>query len=135
MSRSQIILEILGLLIVTLSSGKVVSQELSNIKQPALVISRSPTKLVDQFGILPAEDLSARFDSLFQAISQAPGSVGYVLLYCGKKCRYGEIEAHQRGIEVKIAMRMFDRSRIVVLNAGYRESFETELWLTVDPTV
>lgn len=96
---------------------------------PSRVITKPTLKLIDQFGIMNSEDRSARLDLLFSEIMQTPGSVGYILLYCGKKCRYGEIEAHQRGIEIKTAVRRFDRSRIVVLNAGFRENFETEIWV------
>lgn len=85
-------------------------------------------KLNDEFGRLNSEDRSARFDSFFQEISQNPESVGYVFLYCGKKCRYGEIEAHLRGIELKVALRKFNRSRLIIVNAGFREVFATELW-------
>lgn len=91
--------------------------------------SKPAAKLVDEFGKMNSEERSARFDLLFQEISETSGSVAYVLLYCGKKCRYGEIEAHMRGIELKVALRKFDRSRLVVVNAGFRESFGTELWI------
>jgi hypothetical protein len=103
--------------------------------RPPLVVKNSPIKLVDQFGTMNSEERSSRLDMLFAEIAQTPNSIGYVLLYCGKKCRYGEIEAHQRGIEIKIALRRFDRNRIVVLNAGFRETFETELWISADPRV
>ena len=95
---------------------------------------RPATKLVDNFGTLGSEDRSSRFDGLFQELSQNPGTVGFVFLFCGKTCRYGEIEAHLRGIEIKIALRKFDRSRLVVLHGGFREEFETELWLAADET-
>jgi hypothetical protein len=105
------------------------------VTRPPLVIAGSSTKLIDEFGNMTSEERSSRFDLLFAEIMQAPGSIGYVFLYCGKKCRYGEIEAHQRGIEIKIALRRFDRNRIVVLNGGFRENFETELWLAANPTM
>ena len=86
-------------------------------------------KLLDEFGIVNSEMRSSRFDYLFQELFRSPGSVGYVLLYCGKTCRYGEIEAHIRGIELKTRFRNPDRTKLVVLHAGYRDSFQTELWL------
>lgn len=104
------------------------AQQSTNPRIP-LVIINSTVTLVDQFGVMTAEDRSGRFDLLFSQIMQSPESVGYVFLYCGKKCRYGEIEAHQRGIEIKIGLRRFERNRIVVVNAGFRENFETELWI------
>ena len=88
-----------------------------------------PTRLIDQFGNLTGEERSARFDNLFNEISKKPASIGYVVLYCGKTCQYGEIEAHMRGIEIKIALRKFDRSKLVVVNGGFRPKFDTELWV------
>jgi len=99
--------------------------------RPALV-NKQAARLVDQFGKTSSEDRSARFDGLFQDILRNPKSIGYIFLYCGKKCRYGEIEAHLRGMEIKIGLRGFDRSRLVISNAGFKESFETELWLVPD---
>jgi len=113
-------------------SPDVRSQELP-VKIKASPMVATPTRLVDTFGKLSAEDRSARFDVLLQEISRTPNSIGYVFLYCGRQCRYGEIEAHQRGIEIKIALRHFERDRIVVLNAGFRDRFETELWLAGEP--
>jgi hypothetical protein len=93
--------------------------------QPA----QNEAKLTDEFGNLGSEERSARFDIFFQEIQRSPESIGYVFLYCGKKCRYGEIEAHLRGIELKTAIRKFNRSRLVIVNAGFRDDFVTELWL------
>ena len=123
-----------AVLCIALLTGSVATQD-TNRSRPGLVIVKPSVKLVDQFGVLSSEDRSARFDNLFQEISRNAGSVGYVFLYCGRKCRYGEIEAHQRGIEIKIALRNFDRSRIVVVNAGFREKFDTELWLAASDAV
>lgn len=99
--------------------------------RPGLII-KPTAKLIDEFGIVGSEVRSGRFDRLFQEISQSPNSIGYIFLYCGRKCRYGEIEAHLRGIEIKIGLRRFDRSRLVISNAGFRESFATEFWLVPD---
>jgi hypothetical protein len=131
--RTQIKATILLLFCHALLAVNIYGQQRTVIRPP-LVITNPSTKLIDEFGRLTSEERSARFDNLFHEIAQTPGSIGYVFLYCGKKCRYGEIEAHQRGIEIKIALRGFDRSRIVVLNTGFRETFETELWLATKPS-
>ena len=92
--------------------------------------TQAPTaRLVDEYGFLNSEERSLRFDNFFQELSKDPTATGYVYLFCGKKCRYDEIVAPMRGIEVKIALRQFDRSRLVVQNAGFRESFTTQMWL------
>jgi hypothetical protein len=90
----------------------------------------TPTaKLVDEYGFLNSEERSLRFDLFFQELSKDPTATGYVYLFCGKKCSYDEIVAHMRGIEIKIALRQFDRSRLVIQNSGFRELFTTQLWL------
>lgn len=134
MGRSRISLGSFLLLSLAFCTQQIWAQQPS-ASRPPLVITNSAITLVDQFGIMNAEDRSGRFDLLFAQIMQSPGSMGYVFLYCGKKCRYGEIEAHQRGIEIKIGMRRFDRNRLVVMNAGFRETFETELWIATGENV
>ena len=103
----------------------------SSVKPRTLVINKAEAaaKLIDEFGIINSEERSARFDTFFAELFNHPGSVGYVFLFCGKECRYDEVVAHMRGIENKMNFRNFDRSRIVIQNAGFRESFRTELWL------
>ena len=98
---------------------------------PTLIVNKPDTaaRLIDQFPKLTSEDRSARFDNFFQELSRDPSATGYVFLFCGRQCRYDEIVAHMRGIEIKIALRKFDRSRLVVRDGGFREEFETELWL------
>ena len=59
-------------------------------------------RLFDQFSKVTAEDRSARFDNLFVELQNDPNAQGFVFIYCGKTCRYGEVEAHFRGIELKI---------------------------------
>jgi hypothetical protein len=115
-------------LIVALALSLVVAAQKSDADRPALVI-KPTTTLVDQFGVKNSEERSMRFDNFFQQISRRSGSVGYIVLYCGKMCQYGEIEAHMRGIEIKISLRQFERSNLVIVNGGFREKFDTELWL------
>ena len=93
-------------------------------------VDEPSSRLVDQFGSrLSSEDRSVRFDHLFSELLKTPNSIAYVVLYCGKTCKYGEVEAHMRGIEIKIALRKFDHSKLVVVNGGFRDKFDTELWL------
>jgi hypothetical protein len=103
----------------------------TNLGQKALVIKKDPPGaiLIDEFGVMNSEIRSARFDVLFSELNAKPGSTGYVFLFCGKICHYGEIESHLRGIEVKVRSRTFERGRLIILNGGYRESFATEFWV------
>lgn len=85
--------------------------------------------LINELGKTNSEIRSASFDFLFHELYNKPGSTGYVILYCGKSCLYGEVESHIRGIEIKIWLREFDRRRLKVINAGFRDSFSLELWV------
>jgi hypothetical protein len=104
-------------------------------------VSNSSTslRLLDEFGAgLGSEERSARFDVLFselgfyeEARKNSP-SIGHVLIYCGRVCRYGEVEAHMRGIELKMHAREVPRSRMRVVGAGYRDKLTIELWIASD---
>ncbi len=94
-----------------------------------ITVEKPKAVLVDSFGRSTGEERSARFDSFFIQILNNKSSVGYVFVFCGKVCRYGEIEAHFRGIELKMATSTLPRNRIVVLHGGYRDDQEVELWL------
>lgn len=83
---------------------------------------------VDSFGKQTSEERSFKFDIFVNQLNNFPNSKGYVFVYCGKSCRYGEVESHFRGIELKIAGRI-ERSRITVVHGGYRDSQEVELWM------
>ena len=85
--------------------------------------------LVDEFGKISAEDRTSRFDGLFEEIKNHPDSVGFVFVFCGQTCRYGEVEAHLRGIELKIAGSQFSHDRLVILAGGYRKEQTAELWI------
>ena len=100
---------------------------------------RTTLRLLDEFGSgLGSEERSVRFDVLFSELGfyEETGtnstSVGYVLIYCGKVCRYGEVESHIRGIELKIHTRKAPRNRLKIIAAGYREKLTVELWLASD---
>ena len=86
-------------------------------------------QLFDSIGKSNGEGRSAKFDNFFVMLNNSPSLTGYVFVYCGKSCRYGEVESHLRGIELQINRRRFDRSRIVVLPGGYRNDQEVELWV------
>jgi len=86
------------------------------------------SQLVDSFGKQTSEERSFKFDMFVNQLNSVPTSNGYVFVYCGKSCRYGEVESHFRGIELKLAGRI-DRSRITLVHGGYRTAQEVELWL------
>lgn len=101
--------------------------------------SQTTLQLLDELGPrLGSEERSARLDALFNELgfynesTKDSPSMGYILIYCGKRCRYGEIEAHIRGLELKIHTRGVPRDRLRIIGAGYRESQTVELWIASD---
>lgn len=95
-----------------------------------LTINKPVAELIDEFGRLSADDAGSRIDHILVRSSDSSKSIGYIFIYCGKICAAGEIEAHIRGIEVKLWTRKgVDRKRLVILNAGFRDSVSVELWV------
>ena len=111
--------------IAILLSVNVIAQE----KTPNKETVQATAVLIDTFGQATGEDRSARFDNFFHQILNNPKSLGYVFIYCGKTCGNGEVESHFRGIEIKTAWNKFPRDRLVVLNGGYRDTLQVELWI------
>lgn len=85
-------------------------------------------QLIDQITRSNGEGRSARFDNYFIQLQNDPDSRGIIFVYCGKTCRYGEVESHIRGMELKIDKRL-DRSRVTIMFGGYRDVQEVELWI------
>ena len=91
-------------------------------------------KLFDELAKnLNSEERSARIDALLSELSNNPNSKAVVVFYCGKKCYYGEFEAHIRGIKkMKLDARNFDSSRFVFIQGGYRNESLIQLWVVPD---
>lgn len=106
------------------------------------ISSKTSVRLLDELKPgLGSEERSARLDMFFSELGfyQEPqkdtASVGYVLVYCGKVCRYGEVEAHVRGIILKSHTRRVPRNRLKIVAAGYREEATVELWVASNDQV
>lgn len=56
-------------------------------------------------------------------------SKGYIIVYCGKICRYGEVEAHLRGIELSLRFKGVPVNTFKVIAGGYKEKATTEFWM------
>ncbi len=56
-------------------------------------------------------------------------SMGYIIVYCGKICRYGEVEAHLRGIDFSLRSKGVAAKTFKVMAGGYKEKTTTEFWL------
>jgi len=105
------------ILVILVAATSIAAQETAPVSQ-----------LFDTIGKSNGEVRSMTFDGLFMQLQNIPNSTAYVFVYCGKVCKYGEVESHIRGIELKIDSRKFHRSQIVILNGGFREKQEVEIW-------
>ena len=112
---------------VLLTCQSVFGQETSKINNSA----KLEAELVDvlQRNNLTSEDADARVDSFNDQLSKNPGSSAFIILYCGKVCRYGEVEAHFRGIEATLTYKKLNKKRFTIISGGFREQFTTEFWL------
>jgi len=88
-------------------------------------------ELIDSFqrDAISSEDADSRIDNLSFQLSKHPNSSAFVIIYCGKVCSYGEIEAHLRGIENTLTYKKLDKKRFIIISGGFREQATSELWL------
>lgn len=93
-------------------------------------ISLPKAVLLNSYTRSTSEEKSLFFDQLFAETARTPGAKAYVIIYCGKSCAYGEIEAHIRGMRVmKVLFRKFPSEQFLVIHGGFREVLTTELWV------
>lgn len=52
-----------------------------------------------------------------------------MILYCGKNCQYGEVEAHLRGIDLSLRGKGMKENEFLILNGGFKTEFKIEYWL------
>ena len=99
--------------------------------------------LVDKFGDVCCEDEMARLDNFAIAVQNNPDAQAYIVFYGGRRhsfpsCqrgqqrlpRHGEAEARVARLRKYLVLRRgLDSNRIVVVNGGYRQQWEAELWI------
>jgi hypothetical protein len=73
---------------------------------------------IDEFGVMPADDIRGRLDTFFAELANNPNNQGYIIIYGTDR----EIAARERLITNHIAFRNFDRSRITIVRGGTHES-------------
>jgi len=98
----------------------------------------------DQFGDIYCNDEKARLDNFVNLLRDAPEAKGYIIFYGGRWDHYpyphrarrrfprrGEGEARAARLKPYIlnGWPTFKPERIVVINGGYRETWEAELWI------
>jgi len=98
--------------------------------------ANSSLRKFDAFGNINCEDELARLDSFVIELQNRPALHGYIIIYGGRRGRRNEAKA--RAARMKYYMvhsRGLDKTRIITLDGGYRESLVGELWLSQSGTV
>ena len=97
--------------------------------------SRTPQQKFDEFGDINCEDEWARLDNFAVHLQNEPAAQGYVIFYGGRLFR-GRVprrgEAAFRAARMKpylVNSRGIPDERVIVLDGGFRESWEAELWI------
>ena len=93
-------------------------------------LAREPWKF-DMFGRLSCSDELARLDNYSDQLAKLPDVLAVVVVYGGRNdTRRGEVVARLFAIrDHLLKKRSIDANRIVLLNGGFREKRETELWI------
>lgn len=92
--------------------------------------SINPPKRFDEFPSIAFDDDKARLDNLAIELQNNPGSQGYIIAYSGLRSRAGEADRMSaRAINYLVGTRGLSRSRLVVVDGGYRNANTFELWL------
>jgi len=115
--------------------GLLNSQKLYGQKTSKDVNSPSQkAELIDTFqrDLITSEEADARIDNFSNQLSKNFGAKGFIIFYCGKACRYGQVEAHLRGIRATLVYKKLDLTKFVLVSGGFREQFTAEFWLVRD---
>jgi len=98
----------------------ILAQDAKNAKQSVLV---------NTYEWLGSDDASAMIDFLRMKMDKTPESTGLIIVYCGKRCSYGEVEAHIRGVRESLKLKGVDDTKIGVIPGGFREKTMTEYYV------
>jgi len=88
-------------------------------------------KQIDTFGITTLEDEWRRLDSFMIEYRNKPDSHIFIVVYGGKINKRGELKERPKPVLwYLINDRKVEPGNITVINGGFREKFEFELWLS-----
>lgn len=95
-----------------------------------IVIEFTP-KLVEAFGITSLEDEWAMLDGLSSEFKNRNQAQIFIIIYGGKVNKKGEMkERADRLVDYLTENRKIDLEKISVINGGFKERFEFELWFS-----
>jgi hypothetical protein len=85
---------------------------------------------LDEYGNLRLSDEKARLDNFAIELQNDPTAQGYILCYGGRVGRAGEAQRRcSRAKSYVNKQRGVEASRIVTMDAGYKEDLTVELWV------
>jgi hypothetical protein len=85
---------------------------------------------VDEFSMIANGDLKARLDNLMNMLNAEPPSTGYIIIYTPRNGDKRNAARISRVINQSIQFRGFDKSRMTIVEGGFREEFMVEFYLT-----
>jgi hypothetical protein len=98
-------------------------------KRPSVSAGNPPRK-IDEFGDINCEDELARLDSFANELQNDPASVGYVIIYGGKKGKRNEARARLARMTYYLTeSRRLDPESFNAVDGGFRETLMGELWI------
>lgn len=83
----------------------------------------------DEFSHIQYSDLSARLDGFFISILHEPDMTGHIIIYGSRKNNKKDVAAIIKSINLAILFRRFDKSRLKIVDGGFREDMWVELYL------
>jgi hypothetical protein len=84
----------------------------------------------DEFGVQKLDDALARLDNYAIQLQNIPRWIGYVIVYAGRHTSSATAKRYSRRFRSHlVTKRGLPASRVVMINGGYREDLEVELFL------
>jgi len=120
--------------ILCLSLGVVITLSLDNYGLNCFAQTQPGThfeKEFDEFGDITCEDELARLDNFSVYLQNAPDTLGYIIVYGGRRGKRNEAKARAARMKYYLTRaRRLPARRIVTIDGGYREEQTSELWMS-----
>lgn len=85
-------------------------------------------RLIDEYGKLNCESVSARMDNFMHDLMNDPSAMGYAVVYPGKG-EFKDAQWQARRITGSIYWRKFDKTRLLVVRGEERDDLKIQYWL------
>lgn len=102
-------------------------RECNSIVRASADVGAKP-RLHDSFGLVPNGDMRGRLDNFLTKLSDS-SLQGFVYLYGNRTEGISTLDARRRLISNHFLFRKVDLKRITIIDAGYRETVATDIWL------